>query len=368
MGALMNKAVVAITAPSLDATKNVSGISSVVRVILGTEGFRFVHFQVGSQDSERKDLAWALSQLAMYVRLPVFLLRNRVDLLHLNTALNPMSIWRDLLIALVARLVGSQVLVHLHGGKYLADECDSGVIRLGIRVLLSLGTGIAVLSDAEVDIVRLRGYSDGVGVSVLTNSIDLSEVPDVEPKGHQGRLRLVFLGRFHESKGLSEIVEAAGILKAHSIPFSITAYGSGPEQESFCGVLAELLGADFSFGGVVFGKAKWDALMSSDVFLLPSRHGEGLPMAMLEAMAVGVCVVVTDLASIASVVKSGENGIIVEKENAAALAAALEMLDADRAAVVRMAGEAKQTVRSRFSAGEYRERVSELYGRLLKKR
>lgn len=361
----MDKSVVAITAPSLDATKNVSGISSVVRVILGTEGFKFAHFQVGSQDSERKNLAWVLSQLSMYAKLPVFLLKNRVSLLHLNTALNPMSIWRDLLIALIARLSGARVLVHLHGGKYLADECHSCIVRLGIRALLGLGTGVAVLSEAEVDIVRLRGYSDGVGVSVLTNSIDLSEVPDIEPEERHGKLRLIFLGRFHESKGLAEIVEAARVLKARSVPFSIRAYGSGPEQEPFCRAMTELLGEDFSFGGVVFGKAKWDALMYSDVFLLPSRHGEGLPMAMLEAMAVGLCVVVTDLASIASVVTSGRNGIIVEKENAGALAAAIEALSVDRAAGVRMAVEAKRIVRSKFSAGEYREKVSELYSQLL---
>lgn len=351
----------AITAPSLDATKNVSGISSVVRVILGVKGFDFVHFQVGSQDSEKKDARWFLAQLGMYARLPGFLRSNKVSLLHLNTALNPMSIWRDLLLAAISRLLGVKVLVHLHGGKYLADECHSAVTRIAIRALLGCGNGVAVLSKAEVDIVRSRGYTQSRDIAVLTNSIDLSEIPALGPKPPSDVLRLIFLGRFHESKGLDEIKNAVVLLKQKSVPFTLTVFGSGPEEASFCDFLQQELGDSFAFGGVVSGRSKWDALNTADVFLLPSRHGEGLPMAMLEAMAVGLCVVVTDLASITSVVQDGNNGVIVPKQNAAALAGALESLVSDSKHRERLASKAKHTVLKNYSADEYRDRVADLY-------
>ena len=361
----MTNSVVAITAPSLDASKNVSGISSVAKVIMGVDDYRFVHYQVGSQDSEGKGVRWALSQLSTFIRFPGFLLLNKVNLLHLNTALNPLSIWRDLLLAIIARLVCVRVLVHLHGGRYLADDCDSPVNRLGIKALLGCATRIAVLSDAEVALVRQRGYSSSLNIAVLTNSIDLAEIPKFESRSESDVTRLIFLGRFHESKGLAELEAATSILKTKGVPFTFSAYGSGPEQQSFCSYLENLLGADFAYGGVVSGEAKWSALLKADVFLLPSRHGEGLPMAMLEAMAMGLCVIVTDLASIGSVVKNGVNGFMVPKMDGCAIAEVIEGVVGDAGLRSLVGKNAAITVRTHFSAEDYRVRVSTLYGQLL---
>ena len=56
------------------------------------------------------------------------------------------------------------------------------------------------------------------------------------------------------------------------------------------------------------------------IFVLPSRYGEGLPMAMLEAMAAGCVVVAADAGSVTAVVTDGENGYVVEPKNTAQLA------------------------------------------------
>ena len=57
------------------------------------------------------------------------------------------------------------------------------------------------------------------------------------------------------------------------------------------------MGDDFIFKGVVSGNDKWNTIYESDIFLLPSRHSEGLPMSLLETMAAGLVPVVTNDAS-----------------------------------------------------------------------
>ncbi len=112
---------------------------------------------------------------------------------------------------------------------------------------------------------------------------------------------------------------------------------------------------------MVSGAEKWKALAKADIFLLPSRHGEGLPMAMLEAMAASVVVVVSKMASIGGVVRDGENGFLIEPRNVSQLIEKLKILLFDKVDLETIGKNARKTVAEKFDLDSYTKRLENIY-------
>jgi phosphatidylinositol alpha-mannosyltransferase len=87
-----------------------------------------------------------------------------------------------------------------------------------------------------------------------------------------------------------------------------------------------------------------------DLFVLPSLFGEGLPMALLEAMGSGVAVLTTPVEGIVEVVQEEQNGLLVPAGDVDSLAAAIERLVADPDVRARLAAAGRETVADRYSA------------------
>jgi len=348
---------VLITAPSLDENRNVSGISTVVRQIIKYSAFKFDHFEAGRQGGEESRLLWLAGQLVLPVR---FLQRIRSfspDVVHINTGMTWLAVCRDAVLGMAARFAGRPVVLSVHGGRYLVEPFASGLMERIAGQMLRRSRSVLVLSELERNLL-LKRWPD-LSIDVLPNAVptDVS----VERDGQNELPVLIYFGRMHESKGIGEIIEATKILKAKGSSFVFRAYGDGPERERFVGEMRQVLGESFEDGGVVSGDEKWQKLAAADIFLLPSRYGEGLPMALLEAMAAGCVVVTSDNASITTVVSDGENGYIVEPENARQLAETLGSLLNDRTLWKPVQLAAAATVRDRFGIDSYIAKIDSIY-------
>jgi glycosyltransferase involved in cell wall biosynthesis len=104
-------------------------------------------------------------------------------------------------------------------------------------------------------------------------------------------------------------------------------------------------------------------LAEADVFCLPSTY-EGLPLAILEAMASGLPVVATAVSGNPEAVEDGVTGLLVPPESAAALAKALVALLGDRARREAMGAAARRRVAERFSIEAVADRYLALLERL----
>ena len=124
----------------------------------------------------------------------------------------------------------------------------------------------------------------------------------------------IFFGRLHESKGLDEIVKACTQLKNDGFDFQFNCFGDGPMKDAFLDQMSETLGSRFHYGGVLTSNEKYTELDKADIFLLPSIYGEGLPMAILEAMAAGCIIVASEMASVAAVIEDGVNGYLTNSK------------------------------------------------------
>jgi glycosyltransferase involved in cell wall biosynthesis len=284
-------------------------------------------------------------------------LTEKPGVVHINTALTDLSIWRDAALTLAAKMAGRPVMLSIHGGKYLWNDFANARVERVTRKMLHRASVVVVYSDLEKDAV-LKRWPD-LKVEVLANAIPFADVPIVECNNAEPVL--VFFGRFHESKGLHETIEAARILKNEGYNFTFNAYGEGAEREFFLSGMRDALGDKFHYGGIIAGQEKWQRLAEADIFVLPSRYGEGLPMAMLEAMAVGCVVVVADVSSVAAVIDEGKNGFMVEPKNTAQLVEKLKYLLDNPDAWKPVQQNAIATVKEKFAIEDYIEKLESTY-------
>jgi glycogen(starch) synthase len=170
--------------------------------------------------------------------------------------------------------------------------------------------------------------------SVIRNAMPLPPLsPPAPPRVPP---RLLCVGRLVPQKGFDLALTAFGGL-AHRFPeVRLVVAGDGPARAALERQAAELgLGSRVEFAGWVEPHAVWDRIREASVVLMPSRI-EGLPLVALQAARIGRPVVGTRVGGLPDVVRHGETGLIVEKEDPGALAGAVASLleDAERASAL----------------------------------
>ena len=348
-------------APSLQA---VSGVSTHARMLLASElsrEFELLHFQVGSEGRGENALQ-KLARLALSpLQLALFLLRTGADTVHLNASLDARGYWRDLVYWAVARMLRRRVINQVHGGALPQEFFRGHALRTWLlRRFLVRSDAVTVLSSAELR--AYRAFDARIKVRLVPNAIDPAGLLDAaRAAGAGGPLRLAYLGRLARAKGLLELVEALALMAGAGRDFTLRIGGGGPlEAELVAAVRAAGLAGRVHFLGTLAGADKARLWLDADVFALPS-HFEGLPYALLEAMAGGCVPVTTRLAAIPDVVREGEHGLFVPPRDPRALARALARLDDDRHALARMSAACRQRVREHYTMDRLVRDLRELY-------
>ncbi|MDL5157593.1 glycosyltransferase family 4 protein [Actinomycetospora termitidis] len=247
---------------------------------------------------------------------------TRPDVVHLHVSQRA-SVLRKGALGAVARSRGVPAVMHLHGSQFL-DWFD-GLPRPARAVVRSLlrPHRLVVLSET------LRGpYRERLGIPddrvvALPNPV---EWPSTVDAPDDGPVLAVFLGRFGARKGIYDLVNAcARLTPEQRRRLHLVAAGDGEVSQVREAVAAA--GVDD-----VVEVAEWldraerdDLLRRAQLLVLPSSH-EGLPMAVLEAMAFGVAPVVTPVGALPELVHDGVNGTVVPVGDPAALARALATL------------------------------------------
>ena len=361
--------VVLLLGPHLGAISGVSAhLKAMLRSRLGEE-FVLDHFPVGSEGRNEGRFGRWLRLAGSVLSLAVVLHRRRPQLLHVNTSLNAGAFWRDLIYVLLARLHGVEVVYQVHGGKLPQQFLGSGrALRSLLRRLLSLPDVIVVL--AEMELRAYRSFVPQQRVVLIPNAVDSLALASARHRRHgaPGPLRLVYLGRLAREKGLYELLEAHANILAGGVEARLTFVGAGSEEGGLRAAVERLAtGAHVHFAGAAFGDAKAGYLGESDVFVLPS-YSEGLPCALLEAMAAGNAVIATRVGAIPDVVIPGLHGILIPPRDVPALANAIAALAADRPAVARMQVAAAGHIAAGYSLERFRASFTDLYNSMLAER
>jgi glycosyltransferase involved in cell wall biosynthesis len=160
-----------------------------------------------------------------------------------------------------------------------------------------------------------------------------------------GPLRLIFLGRLTESKGVLSLPEIDRLLGLAGVPVTWTVVGSGP-----AGAALRSAWRDAAHVRWIEAAAPADVTAlgaDHDVFVLPTI-AEGLSVATVEAMSVGLVPVVSDLPSMAELFDGERTGFRVPADSPIAFADAIAALSRDRDRLERMGNAARSLVIERF--------------------
>lgn len=356
---------VVLLGPALHAVSGVSTHINQLRSSKLNESFRFLHFQVGSEGRAPASL---LRQAARFLFDPVFfglfVLRNKARIVHINTSMQPRGYWRDILYLLVARVLRRKVVYQVHGGL-LPEEFFAGrALRALLRTALRSADVVVLL--AQVELRAYRAFVPGVQLEVVANGIESRMLARASiASKSRGPLHLAYVGRLVADKGLFEALDAIVILAKEGREMTFTIAGSGPDEARLRAMSSQLgLDERVHFAGPLFGDAKDELWRAAHVFVFPTFH-EGLPYALLEAMAAGAVPVTTRVGAIPDVLTHGVHGLLLDARGPEELAAALRCLDDDRESLARMAEAGRYRIVKHYSVARLADDFQRLYSGLL---
>ena len=229
---------------------------------------------------------------------------------------------------------------------------------------------VAVSSDIEKVLIGMYGSNR---VSCIHNGIDLEAVrvttsrEAFRRKWHIPEDAVVIgtVGRLVPVKGHAILLDATRILQASIGNVALVLVGDGPLRKDL-EANAKRLGLEKS---VIFAGQQdqsYDFMNMMDVFVLPSLH-EGIPMVVLEALALQRPVVATRVGGIPEVIEHGQTGFLAEPSDASSLARLLQRLVEDLPMAVSIGKAGRTRVEEKFTARTMAGKTAELYEQVLSK-
>jgi glycosyltransferase involved in cell wall biosynthesis len=245
----------------------------------------------------------------------------------------------------VHRVHGIPYTVAVHAHDIFMRRFPRGLSRRRI------GEAVAIRVISEFN---RRWLHENLGIAperceVIRCGVDPDEFTETGPSQEEPPL-LLAVGRLVDYKGFVDLLDACRLLVDRGLRFRCRIIGSGPEEADLRDrIAARELHDVVELAGVVPHGEMTAEFARAAAFVLPCRVGrggemDGIPVAMMEAMARGLPVVSTRLTGIPELVRDGENGLLVDPEDPEGLAGALARLLVDHGLCARLGTAARQTV------------------------
>jgi glycosyltransferase involved in cell wall biosynthesis len=195
--------------------------------------------------------------------------------------------------------------------------------RLGAMACVSerSRTSLQATLGAAHPVAVMRHVVDGPADELMPASTTAAGVGDKRP------LAIVCVARLEQYKGIDVLLRALALVQSRGSAVTALILGDGAERAALEALARSLDLRHVEFVGAVPPEAVSPALLAADLMVLPSR-GEGLPLAIVEAMAHGRPVLATRVGGNAEVVVEGVTGLLVDPERPYALADAIVELAA----------------------------------------
>jgi len=307
-----------------------------------------VRYEIWGQQHEPNGIPQYLRDIAAAAR---FFKRNRVDLLHINHA----NYWRPAEV-LAAKLLRIPIVTHYH----------AVVDRPGPFVKFS--DLIAAVSEYAAQVSEPRG----VPKVVIHNSVSLERFDNALDVRHELGLSaedvvVSFIGQVRTSKGIDLFIEMARRIPGQAVKFLIVGECRNPDK--FEGSYTEdrlraEIAEDSRIRYIGYQSDVQNLYRSSDIIVMPSRGREAFGLINIEAGASRKPMVATRDGGISEIIRHGETGFLVEREDLAGLVHYTRLLVEDQVLRDRMGQRAREIVEAEFTDLPIRK-LEEAYDRLI---
>lgn len=228
----------------------------------------------------------------------------------------------------------------IHGFQDFINEAEA---RLDLKAA-SASSVICVSDFTRSQLCRVTDFNYWQRFHVMRCGIDLGAFPFRQVRPMRPIPRIVILGRLSPEKGHGILLEAVRTLTQDDVPVEVHVIGDGPFRDAIR-LQARGLGIEdrVSLLGEMEPGEVSRGLADADIFCMAS-FSEGLPISIMEAMAIGVPVITTWISGIPELAVQGETALTVPPGNSDALAAAIKRLIADRSLCDRLVVAARAAV------------------------
>ncbi len=294
-----------------------------------------------------------------YLRLVLWLRRNRVDVIHSH--MFEAALWGRL----AGRLAGVPVMVVTEHGPELWKTAKHLVMDRWLNRWTS--RHIAVAQDGlEIRVRRERVHPDRI--LVIPNGVAIPATPRDPKLASSTRARFGIaehtplvgsVGRMVSDKGYEHLLEALKLARAQVPGLRWLAVGDGPLKAELSAKAAAMgLGDAVIWAGL---RQDVDAILPAlDVWVMSSVR-EGLPVALIEAMGNGCPIVATAVGGIPDAVTDGREALLVPAADPGALATAMVKMLHDRGAAARLGDHARTRCEAEYSIRSVALRIEAVY-------
>jgi glycosyltransferase involved in cell wall biosynthesis len=289
--------------------------------------------------------------------------RGRIDLVHSHGK------GAGLYGRLAARRAGVPAVHTFHGIHYAGYPAGLDRLYLALeRRLARMTEAIVYVSESEARDAAGLGLAPPGGTHVIVNGIDVRRIALAATPRPAARKALGLepdalvvgtVARFDPVKALDVLLRGFAVLAAIQPTARLVLIGDGPEARRLRALAGSLgIDAQVRFAGVVADASR--LLPALDLYASASRR-EGLPLALLEAMACGLPVAATRVSGHVDVVEDGVTGVLVPPDDPAALGRAMDALVANPARREVMGQAGRRRAEECFAASRMAAETANLY-------
>ena len=246
---------------------------------------------------------------------------KRIEIVHIHGAANA-SFDRCRMFIKLAKMFGKKVILHEHAADFV-DYYDGAENRDVITETLRMCDALIVLSKSWKEYFASIGMDKG-RIFVLNNIVSPPADNSAGQRTDDGKLHLLYMGEISKRKGGFDLLKAIAENKEYFKDKLMLRMGGNEVDGDIKAYIRKNGLEDFvTYEGWIAGQKKIDCLNWEDVYILPS-YNEGLPIAILEAMACSHPVISTPVGGIPEVIKDGVNGKMVQPGDIKGIADAIK--------------------------------------------
>jgi len=286
------------------------------------------------------------------IRLVYYLRKNKGDILHTYL------FHSNILGRIIGKLIGYKYIISSQRNvdlwrKWYHDYIDKMTSSLCSVIVSNSIAGKKYL-------VEQAGIKEDK-VVVIHNGLDVEKYPVREK--NIGILNIINIASLTEKKGHKYLFDAISKLAQSGVDFKLYLIGKG-KLENYLRYKSKELGLDDKIFFEGYSDNITSYLQNADIFVLPSLW-EGLPVALMEAMACGVACIASDVGDVKELIKNEEDGLIVEPKNVDQITNSILRLINDRDFMERIGSSARKKIKKYFSSVKMINSFEKLYNQIV---